>query len=204
MPSSSTQVKHHFPRKRRVIEETVSPPTCIFCEKEDKWVPYKKVTKRSLRFAHWTNKKSGWMKIASHANDLGDTRLFRLVKDEDLHAREAMYHPSCYHKFCSRYSNFKCKGNTKNSGESHKDNAAHIEAFTVVKSYIDDKVLVKNDIVSLSSLRKIYDNELEFQGSPKPNYKAEKLQAHLKQDEKFYENLVFFKVNPENKRCITY
>ena len=115
-----------------------------------------------------------------------------------------MCHPSCYRKFCGRYSNFKCKGNTKNSGESHKDNAAHIEAFTVVKSYIDDKVLVKNDIVCLSSLRKIYVKELEFQGSPNPNYRAEKLLARLRQDEKFCENLAFFKVSPENKGCITY
>ena len=202
--STSTQTKHHSPRKRSSSGETIFPPTCIFCEKEDRWVPYKRATERPQKFAHWVHKESGWMRLASHAEELGDTRLFRLVKDEYLHARLAMYHPSCYGDLCGRISNFKRKEAAKNMSNPHQANTAHIEAFAMVKAYLEDQELGRNEIVCLSSLCAIYIQELEHHGSPNPNYRAEKLLARLRQDEMLSKNLTFSKLSPENRGCITY
>ena len=103
------------------------------------------------------------MRLSSYAEELGDTRLFRLVKDEDLHARSAMYHPSCYCDFCGQFSNFKCKEAAKNMSDPHQAHTAHIEGVTVFKAYLEDQVLGRNEIVCLASLRAIYIQELEHQ-----------------------------------------
>ena len=43
----------------------------------------------------------------------------------------------------------------------HQANTAHIEAFTLVKAYLEDQVLGRNEIICLSSLRAIYIQEIE-------------------------------------------
>ena len=195
----------YSPRKRTSTGEVVFPPTCIFCEKVERWVVSKKATERTHEFTHWTHKDSGWMNIAPWAEELGDTQLFRLVNNVDLHARSAKYHPSCYRDFVGRYSNLK-RTNAKvdGSGVPTSADVTHAKAYTSVKDYLELAVVNQNEVVTLPSVRDLYIKELERNGSPNPNYRGNKLLARLQDDPQVLERLAFSKVSPGNKGCLSF
>ena len=91
-----------------------------------------------------------------------------------------------------------------NVSDPHQVSSAYVQAFTTVKTYLEDHVIAKNEIVCFTGLCVIYIQEFEHHGSPNPTNRARKLIARLKHDEKLIENLAFSKMDLGNKGCITY
>lgn len=203
-PSSSIPGKHHSPRKRKCEADVLFPPTCIFCDKLEIWVKTKKAMERPKLFTHWIHKESGWQSIAPRAEEMGDNRLYRLTNNVDLHAKSAMYHPSCYHNFCGRYSNFIRKKTTDNDSDQVLNVAAHKKAYMAVKTYVEVQLVGKNEVVLLSLLRDVYIKELEKEGFPNVNFRAEKLLKKLKEDPQISPRLAFSKVSSDHRGCLMF
>ena len=113
-PCSSSAVSPRSPRKRlakSVSEESnvlLPPDQCLFCDK----TTIKKHGKKELSsktFTDWSHKPSGWQNIERMATEMQShdySSLLRKVAGVDLFAAEAHFHPSCYHKFHSKYQSF--------------------------------------------------------------------------------------------------
>ena len=179
--SSTDPAKHHSPRKRTSAGEVLFSPECIFCERLE--IKSHGATERAHEFPHWNHKDSGWSHIAPMAKEMGNTRLFRLTADVDLHAKSAKYHRSCYVNFCTSHKNFK-----RSLNQSTQDTdrgrllAAHQKAYEAVSHYIENNIIDQNQMVQLSSLRAVYIDALEEGGSPNPAFRGEKLLLRIKND----------------------
>ena len=134
------------------------PPECIFCEKVE--IKTHGTTERPKEFPHWKHKDSGWSKIAPIAELMGNNRLFRLIAGVDLHAKSAKYHRSCYVDFTLSHENFKRVHSTHETGRAHLL-AVHQKAYEAVSHYIEGNIINCNQVVPLSTLRKVYIDELE-------------------------------------------
>ena len=106
-----TPPTRHSPRKQRSLtpvllspETRLFPATCIFCEARQKRVGKSKENCKD--FTSFKNKEPAWKAIEKQAEDLGMRKLHRLVFNEDLFARGAQHHPSCWNEFKLKHANF--------------------------------------------------------------------------------------------------
>ena len=125
----------------------------------------------------------------------------------DLFAAEAQYHRHCHISFNTKYYNHvraekRTEIRTLDTEQVLKA-AAHEEAFKSVADFIEDHVIVQNEVVQLSSLRLLYINELENHGYPQLDYRSEKLRSRI-EDHPISRQIAFAKVNPGDKGFITF
>lgn len=199
------------PRKSHSSAATrLFPPECIFCGKLEVKVLGKK-TERCIKFAVYKNKDGSlkeptWKQIEPQALELGLHHLHRMVQCEDLFARDANYHQSCRKSFNLKYANHKrvtsraLATSPISDTEQNLKAAAHQMAFTAVLDVIQDLVIQQKKVVQLASLRLVYTQELERNGSPNPEYRSEKLKTKLEK----HEGIAFAKVAADDKGCITF
>ena len=152
---------------------------------------YKGKTEHCIKFAVFKEKEKKslleprWKQIEPHAPALGEIRLFCLVQGQDLFTREAQFHQLCRNSFNLRYINHiakesNCELDPKTADSDEKRRAiAHNRAFTAVLNYVEKYVILKREVVELSTLRCIYVNELEKEGYPNPQYESRTLKALL-------------------------
>jgi hypothetical protein len=62
--------------------------------------------------------------------------------------------------------------------QSHTEKA-HIEAYDIVKSFIERFVILGKSVVKLNELRKIYVSKLAETEFSNPNYRSENLKVNL-------------------------
>ena len=127
------------------------------------------------QFPSFKGKEPTWAQIEPRALELGENHLHRRVMGEDLFAREACYHRSCFNSFNLRYLNHQ-----RVKGQKHDENAAaHQSAFNAVLSLIHEKVIGQKEVVQLKTLSLLYIQELEQNGFPNPTYKSHNLRLQL-------------------------
>lgn len=179
------------------VAKRLFQPECIFCEKLE--VKIKGKTERRIKFPSFKGKEPTWAQIEPRALELGESRLHRMVMGEDLFAREACYHRSCFNSFNLRYLNHQ-----RVKGQKHDENAAaHQSAFNAVLSLIYEKLIGQKEVVQLKTLCQLYIQELEQSGFPNPSYKSHNLRLRL-EGHPISESIGFTKVNTSDKGCINY
>ena len=89
---------------RKSSSSTIFPSTCIFCEKLE--TKFRGKTERCVKFGSFKQKDASWAHIESYALEMGDTRLHRKVVGQDLFAKEACFHKSCFNSFKLKHSYF--------------------------------------------------------------------------------------------------
>ena len=89
------------------------------------------------------------------AEALGETSLLRRVSGQDLYAKEAHFHESCYRSFYSRYQTKVQKYHQSKSEEPVKEqtqvSTSHMHAYLAVKKDIQKIVLSDLEVVLQSS-----------------------------------------------------
>ena len=202
---ASTSQSHHSPRKgcKSVSKETrtLFPPECIYCDKIE--IKTSGKTERPIKFTL----TSAWSPIESEAEKIGKTSLARKVRGFDLSAVEAKYHGSCHRSFKTEYHNFiraqeRAKVNRTDT-EQARVTAAHNEAFNSTLQFIQDHIVKENKVIQLSSLRLVYIDKLDQCGYPNDKYRGEHLMRRL-QNHQINSQIVFSKVDPANKGCISF
>lgn len=207
----SAPKKHHSPRKpssskgTEMITSPLFPQDCIFCDKVEKKVHGK--TERPGKFTSWRHKDSSWEQIEHQALALGHTSLYRKVQGKDLHATEAQCHPYCHDKFHTEYHNYirgmeRADAKVMNTAQACQA-AAHREAFNAAVEMLTHQVIEKNEVIQLSSLRRIYIEKLAENGCPNPEYRSEKL-LHRLQNHELSKNVSFTKASPGDKGCLSF
>lgn len=176
------------------------PPECIFCEKLETKVSRKTETCTTFsvfKDKDGTMREPSWKQVEVKALALGDNRLFRMVQGEDLFAREAHFHPSCRNKFNLKYLKLIESKSTLEADDDYVEQKstleAHQKAFSHVLDYIQQTVIQENDVVQLSSLVELYNQELTNSGMQNPDYKSYKLKPRL-QNHAINEKIGFAKV----------
>lgn len=194
------------PRKRSV-PDFLYPPTCIFCEKIQ--IQKNRKTERCTTFPKFAGpsgqlKEPAWKKIEHQALDLNNMALYRCVQGQDLFAREAKYHPSCLAAFKLEHLAHTRKKLVSNDESAKQDKLkdAHRKAFDVILAFIYKHIVEQKEVVLLTSLHKIYVQELEIQGV-KTDYRSEKLKSRLENHE-VGQHLAFAKVDPGTTGFIKY
>ena len=200
------------PRKVGTSSNTAQlfPPECIFCDKIETKISGK--TERCIQFPYHKIKdgsshEPAWKQIEPRALQLQMFRLHRLVQGEDLFAREANFHQACRKAFNLKVINYtrdKIRAESSSTKMEHDCKAtAHKKAFAVVLDYIQDHVIGLHEVIQLATLRLLYIQELEKNGFPNPQYRAEKLKTKL-DNHMIHEFIAFAKVNPGDRGFITY
>jgi hypothetical protein len=149
------------------------------------------------------NTDSAWEQIETRAEKLGLVRLHRQVKDKDLFACEAKYHPSCFKSFRSAFANYERKIHMA-KGAKDTDHACMSAAHEkALKEHIQNHIVQQNEVLQLSSLRLLYVEELKQHGYENPNYRSEKLLKRL-QNDPVKDDVSFVKVNRDKGDAISF
>ena len=136
-------------RRRRSLDpdKIIFRPDCIFCEKEGR----KKVkvkgswtTEGTVRFEY-----DGGVTVQRIAQEKHDEHLLTRIRGVDLFACEAQYHPSCRNKYCQNPEKWRSKDEDSKERQSHTEKA-HIEAYDIVKSFIERFVILGKSVVKLN------------------------------------------------------
>lgn len=148
-----------------------------------------------------------WKQIESKALDLGKMRLYRLVQGADLFAREAKFHQSCLSSFkLEHLAHVRAKSKDAESASESKldpDKTAHMKAFGVVLHFISEHVIAQKEVVLLTTLHKIYLQELQIMGVVNPVYTSRNLKNRLENHE-ISAHIAFTNVDPGNEGCRSY
>ena len=203
-PQPSTS--KHSPR-RPSTPDPLFPPNCILCDKIQSQKNRK--TERCTTFAKFIGPSSklnepAWKKIECQALDLDKMALYRCVQGQYLLASEAKYHPSCLAAFKLEHLVHTRKTIASNDESAKQDKLkdAHNNAFDVILDFISKHIVEQKEVVLLTSLHKMYVQELEIQGV-KTDYRSEKLKSRL-ENHKVGEHLAFAKVDPGTVGFIEY
>jgi hypothetical protein len=187
-PEPSTSQRHHSPRNRKLSypdsARPIFPKECIFCEKIEKKGGDRK-TERAQSFSSYKFKENAWQQIESQAEKMGLDRLHRQVKNQDLFACEAKYHPSCFKSFRTSFANYERgieRAKRPKQTEYATMSAAHDQALKLVLGHIQTHIVLKHEVLRLSSLRLLYVEELKNHGYENSNYRSEKLLKRLQND----------------------
>ena len=180
-------------------------PECIFCEKilirtgsgvVRKWA-------QPVEFRKFKHRTPSWKNIESRAQQLGNFKLYRKIKDKCLFSVEAKYHPSCRNKFNTEYLNHVSHETKEKRGKSGQAriSAAHNQAFTVVCSYIQKNIVDEQQVVPLSVLHDYYIEELR-KHDVQHDYRRDQLRKRLKKD-KVLQNAVDF-AQVQLRGCVSF
>ena len=157
------------------------------------------------KFPSFKGKYPKWKDIESQAFDLKKMALYRKVKDEDLWSREAKFHQTCYNGFTLEHAKFVKQRSEDNatSTYSSRKTEAHSAALAHVMDYIQQHFIQHKEIIELNSLRRLYVEQLEKSGFPSPDYRSDRLQMRLKEQD--ISNFIgFAKIDPGDKGFISY
>ena len=149
---------------------------CIFCNKYGR----KKIKVKGS----WTTEAlssfeyGGGVTIVREAERKKDEKLLNRIRGFDLFACEAKYHESCRTQYLQKPEKWRSK-----SDESvmlqNKLEEVHIKAFKHVCEILEDEVIDRKKVVTLSDLRKEYAKILETTEFASPDYRGEKLKMKI-------------------------
>ena len=132
------------------------------------------------------------------------TSLYREVPSRDLHAAETRCHPYCCDKVHKEYRSWiRVREHAEkmlNSDQACKV-AAHRDAFNAVDDTLKKHVIMKTEVIQLSSIYIIFINNLTEDGHPNSEYWSEKL-LHWQQKHNFCENISFSKISSHCRVCV--
>ena len=155
--------------KRNLSDKAIFSPDCIFCNQ----ISPKKVKKQNA----WTTEKlcffeiDGWYSVCDLAEKEKDEELLRRIRGVDLYAAKAKFHRSCR---CSYLQDPK-KWRSHNDQQRRTQIAlegAHKTAFTHICSILDDKVLQRQNFVTLEEIRKAYVEKLTETDFRNPDFRG--------------------------------
>ena len=179
VPIPKTPPMRHSPRKNKSStphvlspETRLFPDTCIFCDCRNKRVG--KSREHCREFASCKNRAPVWKAIQNQAKDLGMNALHRMVYNEDLYARGAQHHPSCWKEFKTKHDNY-----VKACEKGDELTQSEERAFEEVLKCLQSSFIEKEELMELHTLRTIYTVELDRRGFPNSNYRAEKLKEKI-------------------------
>ena len=163
-------------------------------------------TERCERFSSWKNRENAWKQIQFRAEKMGMERLYRQVKDVDLFAVEAKYHPSCLKAFRTSFANHERKVSNLHKPQDTKqilEFIAHEKAFSFVLEHVKTRVVQQKGIAKLVNLRTLYVDELKRNNYRNDEFRAEKLLKRL-QSNPVSEDFLFTKVDPGRQGAVTF
>ena len=138
---------------------------------------------------------------------MGRVRLHRRVQGEDLFAREAKFHKSCFQSFKLDYLAYSRKEaqNKEQPSTSFEDHnkTAHQKAFDLVLDYLKQHVIIHKEVILLTTLHQIYVPELKIMGVPDPAYPSRCLKERLERHA-INSHISFTRFDPGNAGCIRY
>ena len=174
-PSSSTKTRSSSAGTR---DKVLFTPDCIFCNKTGKKYSYKKGVKTVENTRVFERGGGGGATVQTIAIDKNDENLLARIRDVDLFAAEAHYHPSCRKAYTrpaglGRSMNIDVRNNQLDLEKTHQ------KAFESICNTVFFTVIGKKQIIRLDDLREQYIRELNQTSYPNPNYRAEKLKAKL-------------------------
>ena len=107
---------------------------------------------------------------------MGLVRLHRRLKDTDLFVVDAKHDPSCLISFRTAFANYERRiprTEGANNSEHARMSAVHEKALVSVLKHIQTHIVQHNEVLTLSSLRLLYVEELKRNGYENSNYRAE-------------------------------
>lgn len=126
---------------------------CIFC-KGDK---VKKVSGNRYRLQKFHS--DAYKNIEEKAIELNDENLLCKIRGVDLFAREAQFHDCCRKQYLVRRKPQQCY--TTRSDEVSEKKRKIDEAFSHVYDLLKEKVIHKGQVIKLSHLKNVYNENLE-------------------------------------------
>jgi len=173
------------PRKSLPLSsQNLFPAECIFCAKLQRKIRGK--TENCQTFPVFKEnmkvKEESWRVIEPRAVEMGLNRLVRKVKGEDLFAKAAKYHKTCFKDFRLKYLNFlkaEDKVAGRPSGAQSDMGSAHEVAFSVIINELSKSVIQEKHLITLSDLRIAYVTELKNHDCSNADYHGKKLKSKL-------------------------
>ena len=133
--------------------------------------------------------------LAANCNEYSS--LLRKVTGVNLFAAEAQFHRVCLNNFYSKHQTVKGYHKSTDIDEVIAESETfklHKQAYSAVKMEINQRILVDQEVLSLTIFKDAYILELRKLGVMNPSYRTEKLYIHLLKDEELSKQLSFSKV----------
>ena len=116
--------------------------------------------------------------VIESATRRNDECLLTRIRDKDLFACEARYHPACRKKYTSDPRLWNSQDQERIHYQASLEDA-HAQALQKVLSFITESIILKHEITQLSNLQCIYVKELQQTSHENPNHRSEKLKDKL-------------------------
>ena len=197
-----SEVQHHRSPRKSGSSGILFGPECIFCGKKGPIhvkVRNTRSTERTIKFSL----TESWQRIAMIAEEKGNSSLLRKIKGIDLLAAEAQFHPKCRKMFEVLDDRGLSQEKETVSRQANMMDA-HNLAFMAVLDFVKDRIIVHQEVIPLTSLRLIYTAKLDETSFGNPNYRAEKLMRRLESHPEIGRNLVFNKVEPDERGSLPF
>ncbi|KAL4233686.1 hypothetical protein ACF0H5_008367 [Mactra antiquata] len=165
---------------------------CIFCNKEGHIG-----VKKSGSWTSEANKKfqsESWQTVVEHAKSKGDEKLLLRIRDVDLFAAEAHFHPSCRKRYVTDPLQ---NAETKSRLYQDKLEEAHECAFAKVCEKVTNKIIIAKKVLKLTDLLNVYIKVLDDTEFANALYRSEKLKSKL--ENRFKGDLGFCKPDSYGK-----
>ena len=162
-------------------------PKCIFCNGFGR----KKIKKGNS----WTTEglsnfqSEEGESILKLAEDKGDEALALQVLRISLFSKKARYHATCRRKY-SNPSVWQSKDATAKEFTRQRQEA-HDSCFKRICEFLDEKVLIRREVVLMTQLRDLYIQYLSKTPFAKPNYQTRKLKSRLLHHEIYSQRICF-------------
>ena len=178
-PSSS---KPRESRQSSSIGSTTFNPDCIFCRKSGrKAVKIKGVwTTEDTTFFECGGSES----VQKAAEKKEDFELLGRIASSDLFACKAKYHPRCRKNYLKDPERGKSH-NIESTEEQEALERAHQYAFECVCEFITENIIVRQNVVNLTTLRQMYCSYLDETPYSNTEYRSCKLKTKIEKHLEF-------------------
>ncbi|XP_076340647.1 uncharacterized protein LOC143241060 [Tachypleus tridentatus] len=132
----------------------------------------------------------GGQTVIDIATSHNDDRLLTRIRGQDLFACEAQYHPNCRKKYTSNPALWNSI-DPENIKQKAGLEEANQNALQKVVDYVSNTIIVEQNVVMLSHLRRLYATELQQTRYDNPHYRAEKLEEKLQKHPELGSKLEF-------------
>jgi len=143
---------------------------CVICQNE-KTDPKDRRRKEKLTLCQTVTAGTTLLEAAKIQ---GDERLIVALNEQYLIAIEVCYHRSCYRSYTNVKQIEAIKKNKEGEMECQYD-----DAFQVLKSEIEPRLLERLEVLRMSDLRQRYIELLSLHGVHNPLYRSEKLKVRI-------------------------
>lgn len=144
-------------------------PDCIFCNKSGS-VAIKKGGSWSTEYTT-TFQSNAWKTVLEFAEMKCDEKLLTRIRDVDLFAAEAKFHPNCRNRYVIDAQSL-IDGRSELLEYNLK--TVHKKAFVKVCERVEKEILHDNAVVKLADLHSTYIAVLENTNYSNPEYRSEK------------------------------